>query len=411
MIKFSRYILVFTAIIVASIALPSLYWTIFEKVPKSPQVYYSCMLDDFVIVEGTSRTDTKGQSYDNDEYERILPFMFFRQLISDGEMPDTIKGVALEPSAIGRASSFFRYTPKKLHAPQPSLYPMLESKSGKINLSMPDDYFRINKRMEFIDAKSNKINEEKSSLFTAALSEKGFVFPARIIAGIPTNRKSCDEGYFITDAQGTLFQVKMVKGNPAVVAIEMPEKLDIAYIEAVDVKSKEFYCYVFTRNQGIYVVIEEAYDLQRLPVDGFDPETMAFKMNSDIFNKCITISGENWFKSVAVNDMYETVGTYEKRWEGLFERTEGKAFASLFPFEIKTKDTNSSYVNLFVSMSPGFRWVIANIVCLLILIFVIRKRGCNIKSNATDLLIVALTGVFGLISVLIFPNKFGRGNF
>lgn len=408
MIKFSRYILVLTGIIVASIALPSLYWTIFEKVPKSPQVYYSCMLDDFVIVDGANRTDTKGKNYDNDEYERILPFMFFRQLISDGEMPDTIKGVALEPSAIGRASSFFRYTPKKLHAPQPSLYPMLESKSGKVNLTMPDDYFRIGRRMEFIDAKSNKINEEKSTLFTAALSEKGFVFPAQIIAGIPTNRKSCDEGYFITDAQGKLFQVKMVKGNPAVVAIEMPEKLDIAYIEAVDVRSKEFYCYVFTRNQGVYVVIEEAYDLQRLPVDGFDPETMTFKMNSDIFNKCITISGENWFKSVAVNDMYETVGAYNEKWEGLFERTEGKAFASLFPFEIRTKDTNSSYVNFFVSMSPGFRWVIANIICLLTLIFVLRKRRCNIKSNATDLLIVALTGVFGLIAVLVFPNKFGK---
>ncbi|MGI6304622.1 MAG: DUF4857 domain-containing protein [Bacteroidales bacterium] len=101
--------------------------------------------------------------------------------------------------------------------------------------------------------------------------KRGFSFPARIIAGIPTTRKSCDEGYFITDSHGKLFHLKMIKGQPYVVRIETPEDLDIVYIEAVDIRSKEFYCYVFTRNKGIFVVMDEVYDLQRLPVDGFNP--------------------------------------------------------------------------------------------------------------------------------------------
>lgn len=405
MIKFSRYILVLIAIVVASVALPSLYWTIFEKVPKSPQIYYSCIIDDFVIVEGQTRVDTKGTTYTNNEYERILPFMFFRQLISDGTMPDSIKGVMMEPSSIGRASSFFRYTPKKLNSPHPSLYPMLESKSGKVNLVMPEDYFRIGKRMEFIDAKSNKVNEEKSALFTKALSENGFVFPANIIAGIPSNRKSCDEGYFITDADGSLFHVKMVKGQPVAKKIDMPEKLDIAYIEAVDIRSKEFYCYVFTRNQGVFILMQDVYDLKRLPIEGFDPETMTFRMSSDLFNKCITISGANWFKAVAIDDMFEIIDSHEDSWDGLYDRTEGRLFAALFPFEIKTSDDNSSYVNLYFKSSPGFLWIITNIISLFAVIFVLKKRGWGIKSNIVDLAIVALTGVFGLIAVLFFPNK------
>ncbi|MEZ4998208.1 MAG: DUF4857 domain-containing protein [Bacteroidales bacterium] len=272
MIKFSRYILVAVGILVASIVIPSLYWTIFEKVPRSVNAFYSCVTDDFVIVDGSSRTDPSGKEYTAEEYEKILPLMFYRQLMADGTMPDSLKGVKLEVPSISRASSFYRYTPKKVDSPVPTLWPMFESQSGKVNLTMPEDYFRIEKRMEFIVARTNGINEEKSSLFTDALAAEGFAFPARIIAGLPTTRKSCDEGYFVTDSNGALFHIKMVKGEPYVFRIETPEDLDIVYIEAVDLRSREYYCYVFTRNKGIFVVMDEVYDLQRFPIDGFNPK-------------------------------------------------------------------------------------------------------------------------------------------
>ena len=79
---------------------------------------------------------------------------------------------------------------------------------------MPDDYFRIGKRMEFIVAKTNKVDEAKSKLFTDALSAEGFAFPANLIAGLPTTRKSKDEGYFLTDSREQLFHIKMIKGQP-----------------------------------------------------------------------------------------------------------------------------------------------------------------------------------------------------
>lgn len=189
MIKFSRYILVATAILVASIVLPTLFWTIFEKVPRSPNIFYSTITEDFVIVDGSKKKNPEGKEYTSEEYEKILPFMFFRQLMADGTMPDSINGVLMEAPSISRASSFYRYTPKRLDSPVPTLWPMFESQSGKVNLTMPEDYFRIEKRMEFIVARTNEVNEEKSSLFTAALAEEGFSFPAGIIAGIPTTRK------------------------------------------------------------------------------------------------------------------------------------------------------------------------------------------------------------------------------
>lgn len=408
MIKFSRYLLVAVGILVASIVIPSLYWTIFEKVPRSPNTFFSCVTDDFVVVEGSSRKSPEGKEYTNEEYEKILPLMFYRQLIADGTMPDSLKGVKLEMPAISRASSFYRYTPKKIDTPVPSLWPMFESQSGKVNLVMPEDYFRIGKRMEFIVARTNRINEEKSVLFTDAMTAEGFAFPAGIVAGLPTTRKSCDEGYFVTDSNGSLFHIKMVKGQPYVARIETPEDFDIVYIEAVDIRSKEFYCYIFTANQGIYLLMDEVYDLQRLPVDGFNPAIHSMRVSADLFNKSIHVYGENWYEAIAVDDRYEVVGTHGDRWENLYERSEGKMFASIFPFEIRTKDDNSAHVRFYFLPSPRYRWVIVNLVALAIAFVMIRKRGWPVRSNIPDLVITGLTGIYGLIATQFFPNKFNK---
>lgn len=408
MIKFSRYILVALGILVTSIVIPSLYWTIFEKVPKSVTAFYSCITDDFVILEGSTRKDRSGMEYTSEEYEKVLPLMFFRQLMADGTMPDSIRGVIMEAPSISRASSFYRFTPKKIDSPVPSLWPMFESQSGKVNLAMPEDYFRIEKRMEFIVARTNEINEEKSTRFTDALTSEGFSFPAGIIAGIPTTRKSCDEGYFVTDSKGVLFHIKMVKGEPYVVRIVTPEDLDIVYIEAVDLRSREFYCYLFTRNQGIFVVMDEVYDLQRLPVDGFNPAVHSLRITADLFNKCIDVYGENWIEAIAVDDMYRVVGTYGEKWEGLYERRDGKMFATIFPFEIRMRDENSSYVRFYFKPSPGFRWILVNLLALVVAMILILRRGWPLKSNITDLIITGVTGIYGLIATQFFPNKFGK---
>lgn len=408
MIKLSRYILVAVGILVASIAIPSLYWTIFEKVPRSATVYYSCISDDFVIVNGTSRKDPSGREFTSEEYEKQLPLMFYRQLMADGTMPDSLKGVLLETPSINRASSFYRFTPKKIDSPVPSLWPMFESQSGKVNLAMPEDYFRIGKRMEFIVARTNEINEEKSARFTDALTAEGFSFPARIIAGIPTTRKSIDEGYFVTDSNGALFHIKMIQGEPYVMHIKTPEDFNIVYIEAVDLRSREFYCYLYTKDQGIYVVMDQVYDLQRLPVDGFNPAVHSLRISADLFNKCINVYGENWIEAIAIDDMYRVVGTYGEKWEGLYERPDGKMFATLFPFEIRMRDDNSSYVRFYFKPSPGFRWILVNLLALVVTVILILRRGWPLKSNIPDLVITGLTGVYGLIATQFFPNKFGK---
>jgi hypothetical protein len=409
MIKISRYILVFLGILVASIVIPKLYWIIFEKATNIPNIYYSCIKDDYFIVHsdknGIEITDTKGKSYTMSEYEENLPLIFFRQLMFDGRMPDSINGVPMDPAALNKARSFITYRPKDYRSPQPVLNPLLESESGKVQLVMPDDYFRIDKRMEFIDAASNKVNFEKSERFTQALIKNNFAFPAKIIAGLPTVRKSCDDGYFVKDSRGDLFQIKMVKGEPFIVRIDVPDYIDIVHIECVDLKNREFYCYLFTRNSGIFVVLEGIYELQRLPIEGFNPMINEVKVNCDLFNKTISLIGDNYIHTVTVDEEYNVINSYDLTWPAKYERTDYKVFSSLFPFEIKMKIPESKYVNFYFIFSSGFLWIITNLIFVGLSVFLIYKKNTSLKYKIPDLIIILLTGVFGFIATQIFPLK------
>lgn len=411
MVKISRYILILIGILVAAVAIPKLYWTIFEKVPVTTTIFYSCTLNDFLIL-GSEKTgpggriDPKGNKYNTGEYEKNMPLMFFRQLMTDGKMPDSINGVKMEPSYINRSNSFFKYTPKKLMAPVPTLYPLIESQSGRVALTMPEDYFRIAGRMEFIVAKTNKTDEEKSVLFTKALTEKGFVFPAGIIAGMPTTKKTKDEGYFVTDSQGSLFHIKMKKSQPYVAKIETPENFGIEYIECVDLKTSEYYCFLITKSNGVYVVMDEVYDLQRFPVENFDPYTQSLKINCDIFNKCATVIGDNWLKATAMDDSYNVIKTYEESWTGKYDRADGKILASLIPFQISLSSPDTEFVSFYFFKSPGYFWIISNLLMTCLAAFIIIRKDRKLKDNIIDLLFTAITGVYGCIAIFIFPNRF-----
>ncbi len=414
MVKLSRYILVLTGVLVAAVSIPSLYWLVIAKVPPSPVIFYSTVLDDFIIVnssrmeERSTRIDSKGNTYDQADYERVMPLMFFRQLIADGRMPDSINGVPMDPALLNRYNYSYRFNPRSFDAPTPSLYPLLESQSGRVNLEMPDDYFRMKRGIEFIVARDNKVNVEKSRLFTDALTEKGFRFPASIIAGIPTTRKSKDEGYFITDRDSKLFHLKMVKGAPFVEAIYTPEGFEIIQIECVDMRTSEYYAYIYTRSHGVFVLMDEVYDLQRLPVEGFNPYENTLRVNGDMFNKCISWIGENWIKAVAVDDMYNVVKEYEESWPAVHDLTEGKIFAALFPFHIELKSSNSSFIRLYLKLSHGYIWIITNIVLALVYVSFLFRSRKPLVPHIIDIIIIVITGVFGLIAVSVYPNRFHK---
>lgn len=395
---------------VTAIVLPELYWVAFDKPIKTPYVQYSCILNDFTIyiAKEESRTDKKGNSYTREEYEATLPLMYTRQLMIDQRMPDTIRGIEADMHIFGKARSFSRIRPVDFQAPLPELYPLIESESGRANLEFPEDFFRINWRMEFINANTNEIDEAQSRKYSAPLYHEGFKFPAKLIAGIPSTRKSCDEGYLVVDSEDQLFHVKKVKDVPFIQKVTLPEGLTFKHISCVDFKDKLYYAYLISEDNGIYILTQDDYELVRLPIEDYIAEEHQLKIQGDYFNYNITLVSDSTQKTYATDKDFNILDTYTYSWLPRQERMVGKISASLFPFELSLTSGTSRFISLYPTLPKGFVWIISNFVFVLVQLVLIKKRGRKLSTQLVDIVMVAITGIFGFITVNAFPNKFGN---
>jgi len=370
-------------------------------------MHYSCISNQFMVNRGEKEwTDSKGNQCSRDENERMLPMMFTKQLLASGAMPDSINGTPLEMRAIAKENSFFRLKASEIDAPKPDLYPLFESRSGRAQLELPEDFFRITWRVDFIEAATNQILEEKSQMFSAALYQKGFAFPAKLISGLPTQRKSCDEGYLIVDSKDQLFHLKMIKDRPFVKIVDCPEGLKFTQISCVDFKNKKFYAYLFSAKNEIYILTQDDYKLIKWPVDGYDPATCDLKIYGDLFNYTVIIEAEDHIKAIALTPDYQLVDTFTESWKTKEQLAAGKVFASVFPAQLSMTSENSKFIRFYFSPSKGFEWIFLNLLLIALHFIWLFRRKTKLKNHLADMGIVAFCGIYGFIAIHLFQNKF-----
>lgn len=410
-IKISRVFLLIIIVIVCAHFIPKLYWMKFEKSIRAPFITYSPVLHDFMIsnvndVKMAAEVkwhDSKGNLYTREENDSLVPFMNYRQLAALNKMPDSIDGVAISLDQVRLNNFNYRLTPDAIDFNEIPLYSLLESKSGRLRLEMPDDFFRITKRMEFVDGYTNKINQEKSEKFTKVLEQKGFKFPAKMIAGNPTTRKPFDEGYFVLDSENNLFHIKMVKGEPFCVNTKIPNNLNIVHITAMEMTLREFYAYIVTKDNQIYLLSYDNYKLIKLPIDNYNYKSDTFLVIGDLLYRTISIVREDNIEVFVADRSYKLVNHYKENWESNEVTTAGVVSAYIFPFSINFEDAHSSWYDLYVKVSDT-RAIVINVIVLLLAIGIIRYRKQSILNSTVDLVIVLLTGIYGLIAIISIKN-------
>ncbi|MBQ7856094.1 MAG: DUF4857 domain-containing protein [Alistipes sp.] len=287
----------FWAIVAVLLAwqLPWLYNFFFAKSTKSPFTLYSSVIGDFAVIDFDEKdiiyTDLAGNIYTEDEFDTVLPTFYCRQLMADGRFPDTICGVKVNPHQVQVENFHARYSPSDINKPKIGLYALLESMSGRVDLQMPDDVFRItNEGIEFIDMESNTINEQKSQRFTEMMLRKGFKFPATTLSGNPTDRKEYDEGYVILDAEHKLFHLKMTKGRPYCRAIELPEGMTAKHLFITEFSSRRMLALISDTENGLWVVKRPTYEVVKTGVPSYNPETESIIIMGNMFDWTVGIS-------------------------------------------------------------------------------------------------------------------------
>ena len=289
-----QYLIIGLGIIVCVWLLPALYRLVAPNTSRTPFVVYSCLDSSFIQFETINKqvqyTDFKGNTFTKHEADSLLPLFAFRQLVAEGRLPDSLFGVALTPKLIQQNTFHFKTSPKQLNKPAVGLYTLLESASGRVDLQLPPDVFRLtDKGIEFIDCETNTVNKAKSLSFSRELEKYGFVFPVQLIWGNGSTRKDYDNGFLLTDSQNRLFQLKMVKGTPWVRAIKTDGCTITGYKQlfTIEPANRQLVGLVVSDDNQLYAVRADG-TMTHISIDSYDPQTMQITIIGDMFHWTIT---------------------------------------------------------------------------------------------------------------------------
>ncbi len=400
-----KYIVFLILIISLSFTLPLLWEVSTDKAIRYPFTYYSSIKNSFcyktIDEKSTELKDMLGNVYTEKEFDSILPMFYYRQLATDGRLPDSLHNVEISIQKIRQHSFYFNYRPRDKFSPHIDLFPLFESMSGKVNIEMPGDVFRMTKeRIEFIDPETNQVKIDKSNSFSKLFSQFGYKGPARIVAGNPSTRKAYDEGYLIVDQNNGLFHLKMVNAKPFIKKIDVPSGIDICHISTTEFADKRFYGFLYDKLGEVYFISTDNYKLIKVPTPEFSYQTDRLLIMGNMFYWTIVNTSERGQDIYAVDaSTMELVDStrYEKD-----HYLSEKISTYIFPFVLEFKSTNSRFVKPnFTGISLNFIWL--NI--LLIIIYVVVHRREKYLFSLPLLIGILLTGIYGFLSALFINIK------
>lgn len=403
--RWARICLIIITVFVLAIYLPDIYWKAFEERAPRAYIQFSPVIDKFVIMKSDKKGfriyDSDGVRYSREEYDRLLPLYNARQLVYEQDFPDSLRGVELNLDEIRRNDIRLSVHPAAFHQSEIPMYPMMESQSGRAKLVYSDYFFRIDDRMEFFSASANDIETELTEKFTRELSDQNFAFPAVYIAGNPTTRKSFDEGYFIIDSQNTMFHVKMVKGEPFVARIDIPDGISISYINVKEFDLREFYGVAVTSEGECYLISYDNYRFVKLPTPPYQKDFNELKIYGNLFFRNMISISDTGMTCLITDRDYQPIDSYTDTWKDRAQTTAGVIASYLFPFQLNLKIERSLFVYPYLQLSTWHS--LFGILILLVLTFFLGKKNKNEgRTNLVNLIVVLLTGIYGFLSILLF---------
>lgn len=417
--QLATIVLTVLTVIVSAVYLPTLYERLFFKRIEKTHLLFSPVTKRFIYKEKIvgsvplevrqksedhhaeiAYRDADGTYYSRVEFEKRLPFIYYKNMELWGLLPLRLGGHEFGKHAIKRNRQVLELKPNEINGrrPQTPLWPLLESNPGQARLVFPEDRFRMTAHaMEFINADVNAVDRDLTALFTQALKAEGFVFPARSVNGKFTILKPFDEGVFLVDAEYTVFHVRRRDGKPVVVKTPIDPALKTRHIKITENRRREYYGLLLAQSGELYLLTYDHYHLVPLPLDHYDPDGMDFKLIVNPLFRTAVYSDERIIRAVAMNSDYQPIARYEHRMSRAKTTAAQQVHEALFPFSLHLKEKGGGYLNLSAQMG-GFLSLVGMAVSLVCFTVWCRVRWRRLPRTA-EAAFVLLTGIYGLMAV------------
>lgn len=386
-------------------AIPALVNKATYNSDQYPFVYYSTILKDIGLIDYKNKKfpmeDLKGNKYNTAQFDSLMPMLNYRQLMTDGKLPDSINGQKITPQLLRSKSVVYKYKPSDINTPVNGLYILLETMPKRVGLEIPNDVFRLKNNIEFIDAQTNTLEVEKSRLFQQALDKEGFQYPAQWLIGNPNPRKPYDEGYFVLDANNQLFHMKMVNNRPYIKNTKIGEKIQASYFSMLEVADKRFYGFLFNKQGELFIIENDGanYKTVKLDIDPIDMQKDEVILMGNMFDWTVSVVTPFAKKIYALD-----AETLKRIGEHTIDRTPGRWDAVskwIFPVYLTLEKSETNYIQPYFHYIGIYGFVLNLIIAFLTVIFITGSPKRKIFNG----IYIFLTGIAGLVALLILPNS------
>lgn len=399
--KIGKIYLYTTTVILLAWLIPWSYAICTAEAKSTPFTLYSCIINDFASLKVNDEGeiiyfDRKGNKYNDAQFDSILPMFYYRQLLSEGRMPDSINGTEINIDVIQNHNFNIRISPTDFNKTTPELYLMLESMPKRVDLEEPSEAFRsTEKGIEFIEMETNKVNLKRSQEFTETMKRKGFDFPIKRIHGNPTTMKSYDEGYIVSDSKGSLYHIKQICGKPFVRYISLPESVEVEQLMITEFPDRSTLAYIFTTDNHIAIVRKD-YNVYKTGIK-YNPYNQGLIIIGDLFDYTVKVSDTDKEHYYALN-----ASTYTIKDEMINSYKDSSLNISdfLFPFKLTFTSYNDKWV--YPRINIGSEKAIPLGILLSLIFFFSAKR----KDSETiiKMSFILILGIYFFIPLLLIKK-------
>ena len=407
---YSKYLIVFIAVFSFSMIMPYFYSLMFVKNTDKDFIYYSEIIDDFAIrTYNADRNniykDKAGNIYTEQEFKQILPQIYARDLSLNNKYTEIINNKIVSAEDMIKYNFYLSTTADKIDEEniRIKLIPIFESQSGSASLSMPVDLARIGENITFINARTNKVDTEKSKLFTSELLNNGFVFPVKIFGSNPDVRKSFDAGIFLLDSNNQLFNLKMVESKPVVEKYKADfNNEEIALISIKENQYANFYGFIVSKSGNIYL-INTNNTVSRYAIKDYNPYKDGLRININPLHTLINVTKETEQTSYLFYNN-QLIKSYTLEIIPTLSGARLYFYNVLFPFSIYGNIyTAAEYLK--VEITTNIPASLIFIIILIIIYFIVCRYFKSIsKTTIIDMAVIALSGIYGFTALLLLQN-------
>jgi hypothetical protein len=275
---------------------------------------------------------------------------------------------------------------------------------------MPSDLMRLEDSVEFFLPAENRIDVEKSKKYTAALKGAGVCFPVQRYGSYPTTRKPFDEGFIFEDADGVIFSLKQVQGEPLVAKprdLGLPEQAELwdslspKLIEVQEQGNRAIRAVIVDSDNRVWLVTGDQYRLVPVDLESYTPENSRLLIRGDLLTFSVLVRTPDSIEIMVFDREFNRLAHHQEFVPGRQDFA-FKAGNWLFPVELKYNSRHSNFLGFFFHVGSPMAFVISAFLAGGYFLWAWKTQRWR-RARLMDVLVIALTGLVGLIVALAIP--------